>query len=187
MTVNTGSSRIPRLTPKRPGRASGYHGWWYGYKLHLSVSVGRYWIPLAAAVTTASAADNVIAPELIAQLPAEARYLLGDTHYNDPALRVQCDERGINLVATRRGPHPHTDGGVEVRRIFHKLRSQSIEPFNGLFKDVYDWRRKMPVKGLVKTQLIALGGVFLYQIALLYQHQLHQQPGKGSSTQGGSG
>jgi len=50
---------------------------------------------------------------------------------NAPEVRTDCQRRGIELVATRRGPHPHKDGGVEVRRIFHKLRSQSIEPFNG--------------------------------------------------------
>lgn len=27
---------------------SGWHGWWYGWKLHLAVSIGRYWLPLAA-------------------------------------------------------------------------------------------------------------------------------------------
>jgi hypothetical protein len=31
------------------------------------------------------------------------------------------------LVATRRGPYPHTDGGVEVRRVFYALRP-AIEP-----------------------------------------------------------
>src|SRR5438045_569769 len=32
---------------------SGYHGWWYGWKLHLAVVVGSVWIPLAAELTTA--------------------------------------------------------------------------------------------------------------------------------------
>lgn len=105
--------------------------------------------------------------------------LLGDTHYNDPVLREQCDERGLSLVTTRRGKHPHTDGGVEVRRIFHRLRSQTIEPFNGIFKDLFDWNRRMPVRGLMKTQLLALGGVWLSQLALRYQHRLGLEPGKG--------
>jgi len=95
---------------------------------------------------------------LIKELPAEVRCALGDTHYNAPEVRADCNLRGIELVATRRGPHPHKDGEVEVRRIFHKLRSQSIEPFNGLFKDVFGWSKNMPVKGLKKkSQLFALG------------------------------
>lgn len=158
---------------------SGYHGWWYGWKLHLAVAVGWVWIPLAAELTVANVADNEIAPRLIKELPAEVRYALGDTHYNAPAVRQDCNARGIELVATRRGAHPHRDGGVEVRRIFHKLRSQSIEPFNGLFKDFFGWQKNMPVKGLNKTQLIALGAVFLYQLVLLYQHENQLEVGQG--------
>jgi hypothetical protein len=73
----------------------------------------------------ANVGDNELAPRLVEQLPAEVRYALGDTHYNDPEVRESCQARGIELVATRRGPHPHRDGGVEVRRIFHKKLSQN--------------------------------------------------------------
>jgi len=158
---------------------SGYHGWWYGWKLHLAVVVGRVWIPLAAEFTIASDADNMIAPKLLEQLPMAVRYVLGDTHYNTPELREECTLHNRELVATRRGPYPHRDGGVEVRRIFHKLRSLAIEPFNGLFKNIFEWRGQMPVKGLKRCQLLALGAILLYQIVLLYQHQRQQPIGVG--------
>jgi DDE family transposase len=158
---------------------SGWHGWWYGWKLHLAVTVGRLWIPVAAELTVANRGDNAVAPLLLKQLPGETRYVLGDTHYNDPELRQQCHRWGCELVATRRGPYPHGDGGVEVRKIFHKLRSQAIEPFNGLFKNVFDWRVKMPVKGLQRSQLLALGAVVVYQLVLLYQHEHNLPLGKG--------
>jgi hypothetical protein len=158
---------------------SGYHGWWYGWKLHLAVSVGSLWIPLAAEFTIASEADNLIAPKLLEQLPPEVRYVLGDTHYNTPELREECTLHNRELVATRRGAHPHHDGGVEVRRIFHKLRSLAIEPFNGLFKNIFEWRGQMPVKGLNKCQLLALGAILLYQIVLAYQSEQQQPLGTG--------
>jgi Transposase DDE domain len=158
---------------------SGWHGWWYGWKLHLAVTVGAVWIPLAAELTVANRGDNEVALLLLQQLPGEVRYVLGDTHYNDPELRRQCQRRGCELVATRRGAYPHGDGGVEVRRIFHKLRSQAIEPFNGLFKNVFEWRAKMPVKGLQCSQLLALGAVVVYQLVLLYQHEHDLPLGKG--------
>ena len=60
---------------------SGYHGWWYGWKLHLAVVVGSVWLPLAAEFTIASDADNVIAPKLLEQLPMAVRYVLGDTGF----------------------------------------------------------------------------------------------------------
>jgi hypothetical protein len=158
---------------------SGWHGWWYGWKLHLAVTVGAVWIPLAAELTVANRGDNEVAPLLLEQLPEEVRYVLGDTHYNTPELRQACHQRGWELVATRRGPYPHGDGGVDVRKVFHKLRSQAIEPFNGLFKNVFEWRMKMPVKGLQRSQLLALGAVVIYQLALLYQHERNLPLGKG--------
>lgn len=158
---------------------SGWHGWWYGWKLHLAVTVGALWIPLAAELTVANRGDNEAAPLWLEQLPPEVRYVLGDTHYNTPELRQECQRRGWELVATRRGPYPHRDSGVEVRKIFHKLRSQAIEPFNGLFKNVFEWRVKMPVKGLQRSQLLALGAVLIYQVVLLYQHERHLPLGKG--------
>jgi Transposase DDE domain len=160
-------------------RKSGWHGWWDGGKLPLAVTVGALWIPLAAELTVANRGDNEAAPVLLEQLPEEVRYVLGDTHYNDPELRQQCHRRGCERVATRRGPYPHRDNGVEVRKVFHKLRSQAIEPFNGLFKNVFEWRVKMPVKGLQRSQLLALGAVVIYQLVLLYQHERNLPLGKG--------
>lgn len=153
---------------------SGYHGWWYGWKLHLACAVSAVWIPLAAELTVANTDDAAIVPALLAQLPAAVRYILGDTHYNTPDVQHHCQERGWWLVASRRGKYPHTDSGVEVRRIFHKLRSKTIEPFNGLFKNVFEWGGQVPVKGLRRTQLFVLGAVLLYQLVLLYQFRHHQ-------------
>jgi hypothetical protein len=59
---------------------AGYHGWWYGWKLHLAVVVGSVWSPLAAECTIASDAENVIAPKLLEQWPMAVRYVRGDTH-----------------------------------------------------------------------------------------------------------
>jgi hypothetical protein len=107
--------------------------------------------------------------------PTSSSYL--DVQNSQPVteLRKECALHNRELVATHRGPYPHRDGGVEVRRIFHKLRSLAIEPFNGVFKNVFEWRGQMPVKGLKRCQLLALGAILLYQIVLLYQHQ-QQQP-----------
>jgi hypothetical protein len=116
---------------------------------------------------------------LLKPLPGETRYGLGDTHDHDPELRQQCHRRGCELVATRRGPHPHRDGGVEVRKILHKLRSQAIEPLNGLFKNVFEWLVKMPVKGVQRAQLLALGAVVVYPLVLRYQHEHDLPLGKG--------
>ena len=60
---------------------------------------------------------------------------------------------------------------MEGRNIVHKLRSPAIEPFNGLVKNVCDWRVKMPVKGVQRSQRLALGAVVVYQVVWRYQHE----------------
>jgi hypothetical protein len=158
---------------------SGHHGWWYGWKLHLACTVAAVWIPLAAKLTPANVHDSQPAPALITELPLEVRFVLGDNHYNTPEVRDHCQISNRLLVASGRAPYPHTDAGVEVRRVFHRLRHQAIEPFNGLFKNVFEWGGQVPVKGEKRTQLIVLGAVFLYQLVLLYQFQSHLPLGKG--------
>jgi len=133
------------------------------------------WIPLAADLTAANAADNERAPALIRELPPELRFLLGDQHYRDAALETVCAQRACILVTTRAGqghPYPHTDPGVEVRRILHKTRSLAIENFNEQFKGIFDGHGAVPTRGRGATQRFALGAVFLYQLTLLYCHQI---------------
>jgi hypothetical protein len=141
--------------------------------------VAAVWIPLAAELTVANTDDASVVPARFAQLPAEVRYILGDTHSNTPDVQQNGQGRGWWLVASRRGKYPHTDSGVEVRRIFHKLRSQSIEPFNGWFKNVFEWGGQVPVKGLRRTQRLVLGAVLVYQLVLLYQFQQGKPLGVG--------
>lgn len=150
---------------------SGWHGWVYGWKLHVASVVAAVWIPLAADPTPANTADNDAAPALIQELPKELRFLLGDRHYNAPNVRELCDEWDYLLVTSQYGRYPHTDPGVEVRRIFHKLRSLAIENFNEHFKGIFDGHGQVPTKGLVNTRRFALGAIFVYQLALLYRFQ----------------
>jgi hypothetical protein len=158
---------------------SGYHGWWYGWKLHLASTVAAVWIPLAAELTPANLYDGQVAPALIAQLPLEGRFVLGDTHYNSPSLKALCAGQNRILVAAKKGRRPHLDMGAPVRQLFHQLRTRAIEPFNQLVKSVFDWHGEVTVKGLRRTQLFILGGVLLYQLVLLYQHDNGLPLGRG--------
>jgi hypothetical protein len=150
---------------------SGWHGWVYGWKLHLACAVAAVWIPLSAQLTSANVADNEVAPALIYELPPDAHLILGDLHYNAPNVYEVCEQTDRLLVTTRYGPYPHNDAGVEVRRIFHKLRSLAIENFNEHFKGIFDGHGQVPTKGLLNTQRFALGAIFVYQLALLYRFQ----------------
>jgi hypothetical protein len=158
---------------------SGWHGWVYGWKLHVAICVCEVWIPLSARLTPANTADNEVAPHLIEQLPAQARFVLGDVHYNAPNVRQACQSTQRFLVASKRGAYPHTDDGVEVRRIFHKLRSMANENFNEHFKAIFEVHGQVPTKGLIDTQRFALGAVFVYQLAVLCRHERKLEINRG--------
>lgn len=151
---------------------SGWHGWVYGWKLHLACTVAGVWIPLAARLTPANASDSRLAPLLIEELPDEARFVLGDTHYSARNVREACLAREMFLVASgRRGPYPHTDAGVEVRRILHRLRHVAIENLYEHFKALFEAHGSVPTTGRLDTARFALGAVFVYQLALLHRHE----------------
>jgi len=105
------------------------------------------------------------------EVPAEVRFVLGDRHYNTPDLHADCAQADRVLVTTKYGRYPHTDEGVEVRRVFHKLRSLAMENFNEHFKGIFDGHGQVPTKGLISTQRFALGAIFVYQLALLYRFE----------------
>jgi hypothetical protein len=149
---------------------SGWHGWVYGWKLHLATAVGPVWIPLAAELTPANVADSEIAPRLAAELPGEARFVLGDLHYDAPGVRQLCRAAERILVTPKRGPRPHRDRGARVRGILHRLRSVASENFNEHFKSIFGVHAQVPTKGLLATRRFALGAVFTYQLALLYRY-----------------
>jgi hypothetical protein len=149
---------------------SGWRGWVYGWKLHLVTTVAAAWIPLAAALTAANRADNEEAPALLDGLPAEVRFVLGDSHYQDAALRERVAAAGRVLVAPTGRGYPHADAGVEVRRLLHRLRGAAIETFNGQFKAIFDANGPVPTRGLAATGRFALGAVLVYQLTLLHHH-----------------
>ncbi len=68
--------------------------WVFGWKLHLACTVAGVWIPLDARLTPANEADSRLAPQLLQELPEEARFVLGDTHYNAPEVRELCESQG---------------------------------------------------------------------------------------------
>lgn len=148
---------------------SGWHGWVDGWKLHLVCTAAAIWVPLAAELTPANAADNEIVLELVPELPPNVRFLLGDQYYRDSDLDQLCAQNNCLVIAPQGRPYPHTDDGVEVRHILHKLRSITIENFNEQFKDIFETHGQVPTKGLVATRRFALGAVFLYQLAFLYR------------------
>lgn len=157
---------------------SGWHGWVYGYKLHLVITVAAIWIPLAARLRPANEADSRLADDLLPELPPEAHFVLADSQYNTPHLHNLCAANDRVLVASSRGKRPAPAAGAQVRQIFHGLRGLSVENFNALFKGIFDAESVLPTRGLPSSQRFALGAILVFQLALLHRYH-HAQPQVG--------
>src|SRR5262249_20795308 len=106
--VSKASCHTRRLIKRRIGPASGWHGWVYGWKLHLVSAVAAVWIPLAARLTPATVPASDQAPFLLHELPKDVRFVLGDRHYHRADLHALCWQDGRFLVTTLYGRYPHT-------------------------------------------------------------------------------
>jgi hypothetical protein len=167
------------IDPEADWTKSGWHGWIYGWKLHLVITVARVWIPLAATVTRANVHDGTPAPGLLREAPLDTAFVFGDRHLDTPEVRHACQTADRALVTPQPGPYPHRDARVEVRRICHRLRSTSCEPFHQVLKGLFELHGQVPTKGLLATKRFVLGAVFVYQLALWYrfEHGLPLQTG----------
>jgi hypothetical protein len=148
---------------------SGWHGWVYGWKLHLASLVGGCFIPLAAALTKASVHDATVAADLLDEVPLETRFVLGDTHYQMEAVRDHCGLHARTLVARHWTPTPADDPGKAVRAVFHVLRHVAAENLNELVKDCFGLHGTVPTAGQLATSRYVLGCIFVYQVALWYR------------------
>src|SRR5437763_4632922 len=103
------------IDPEAHWTKSGWHGWVYGWKLHLVSVVASVWFPVAALLTPANVADPDPAPDLLHEVPAEVRFILGDLHYNTTDLsRLYAQDYRL-LVTHKYRPYPHTGAGAELR------------------------------------------------------------------------
>jgi hypothetical protein len=153
---------------------SGWHGWVYGWKLHLVTTVAGVWIPLAAELTPANIDDGWQAARALWwgrwKLPTQTRYILGDTGYNQMGLRAICRVKGWHLLTPHRGRRRKIDVGREVRQVFHALRTHSIENLNQHIKGIFGGHAQVPTRGLGATRRWVLGMILVYQVALVYRH-----------------
>ena len=143
--------------------------------------LGRH---LVEVLKPANTADNQIAPDLIEQLPEEARFVVGDIHYNAPNLREACLHHSSNeerfLVTTKRGAYPHTDlmasksdASSTSCAAWPTRTSMSISRLSSRYTG------RFPPGRLINTQRFALGAVWIYQLTLLCRHERKLEINRG--------
>src|SRR4051794_2583541 len=127
---------------------STYHGWVYGYKAHVTVSVAPTTVRVVLSGTvTGSACESHVLQAQLDDLPPTVDTLLLDAGYDDAALLADCARRGIHALAPLAKPIGNSTSQVRRDRaaflasaqgkVLYKRRGSTIEPFFATLKDFF--------------------------------------------------
>jgi hypothetical protein len=164
---------------------STYHGWVYGYKAHVSVSVAPTTVrAVLSARVTGSACESHVLQAQLDNLPPTVQSLLLDAGYDDAALLADCAERGIHALAPLSKPvGKSTSQDRRDRATFlaspqgkarYKKRGCSIEPFFATIKHAFQLD-PLPVQGESAVFAFILLALYAWNLIVLFNF-LNQRP-----------
>lgn len=155
---------------------SKYHGWVYGYGLHLTVSSEG--LPLMSVADTACVSEKAILDQQIDKMLAQnVGYIVADAGYTDLNRTEKLANQGLLLITPVIGAkRPQAQGYVEAinqsQRLhtYQQKRKVAIEPIFELLKQLlstHNNHKQLPVKGQSNVRTFLILGVVLLQVAML--------------------
>src|SRR6266851_5288086 len=167
---------------------SDYHGWVYGYKAHVTISVAPSTVRVVLGATvTGSACESHVLQARVADLPPLVRSLLLDAGYDDADLIAECAERGIEVLAPLSKPIGKTTSqGRRDRAAYlaspigksrYRLRGSTIEPFFGTIKDFFQLN-PLPVQGKSEASAFILLALYAWNLIVLFNFINHRPLGE---------
>lgn len=168
--------KLRNLDQEASWRKSAYHGWVYGYSLHLTCN--RSGFPKLAQVETASLAESgVLDQKKEALFALEPRAVVGDNAYCK-AMRVRNWAAEGVLLLTPAATWQNGRYAAAYHRLIAKTpfmgwlkcRKTAIEPVFDLFAKLLGTtnnHKQLPLQSLAKVQPFLCLGVLALQIAML--------------------
>jgi hypothetical protein len=157
---------------------STYHGWVYGYKAHVTISVSQATVRVVLdAIVTGSACESHILQGRLAELPPTLDTLLLDAGYDDGPLIATAAQRGITVLAPlakpigqstsedRRNRAAYLDSPPGKAR--YAQRGTSIEPFFGTLKDFF-CLDPLPRQGQCHAATFILLALYAWNLIVLF-------------------
>jgi hypothetical protein len=157
---------------------STYHGWVYGYKAHVSISVSAATVRVVLdATVTGSACESHVLVERIENLPEMLESFLLDAGYDDATLLAACQARGMEVLVPlskpigistseeRRQRAAYLDTAEGKSR--YRQRATSIEPFFASIKDFFALS-PLPVQGKAKASAYILLALYAWNLIVLF-------------------
>ena len=167
---------------------STYHGWVYGYKAHVTISVAptTVRVVLNAAVTGADGESHVLQQQ-VNDLPPLVKTLLLDAGYDDEKLIAHCAARGIRALAPLAKPIGKSTAQARRDRAeflasrpgkaLYRLRGLSIEPFFATIKALFHLD-PLPVQGEIAVSAAILLALYAWNLLVLFNFINHRPLGE---------
>lgn len=166
------------LDPDADWIQSAYHGWVYGYKAHVSISVSSATVRVVLdATVTGSACESHILAQRLANLPETIESFLLDAGYDDAPLLAACQARGMEVLVPLSKPIGLSTSQERRERAAYlataegksryQQRSTSIEPFFASLKDFFALD-PLPVQGKTKASAYILLALYAWNLIVLF-------------------
>jgi len=157
---------------------STYHGWVYGYKAHVSISVAPTTVRVVLGATvTGSACESHILQARVKELPPLVNTLLVDAGYDDGDLIADCADRGIEVLAPlskpvgKATPQDRRDRAAYLAspqgKARYRQRGSSIEPFFATIKDFFHLD-PLPLPGKTNAAVLILLALYAWNLIVLF-------------------
>lgn len=174
--VNRIPEKLRNLDQEASWGKSAYHGWVYGYSLHLTCN--RAGFPKLAQVETASVDESIVFEQKKEPLFAfQPEAIVGDNAYFKAMRLRQWAARGVLLLSPaatwKNGKYAkayHRFLRQEPFADWLKSRKTAIEPVFDLFSRVLGTannHKQLPIQSLKKVQPFLCLGVLAVQIAMI--------------------
>jgi len=162
---------------------SPYHGWRFGYGLHVVANGFRF--PVMACVTTASAKDYHQLLGLLSPIAGGCLLVIADAGYRSIRVIMQVWKSLRIFVLTRslfKGESPpkrwyNKIAGHVSAAVLYRRRQPSIEPVFSILKELFALKGEehLPYKGLAKVEAYLLLLTASLQVLMIF-NSIHQHP-----------
>ena len=170
---------------------SAYHGWVYGYKAHVSISVAPTTVRVVLdATVTGSACESHVLQGRVPHLPPLVDTLLLDAGYDDTDLIADCAQHAIRVLAPLSKPIGVSTAEDRCHRAAYlaspegksryQQRASSIEPFFATLKSLFQLD-PLPVQGKIKASVFILLSLFAWNLIVLFNFINHRPLGEVKS------
>jgi hypothetical protein len=164
---------------------STYHGWVYGYKAHVTISVAPTTVRVVLdATVTGSAYESRILQERLPLLPTSVETLLLDAGYDSGALIDAAQALGLEVLVPLAKPIGLSTSQARRDRAAYlttpegkdryQRRGSSIEPFFATLKAVFDLN-PLPDQGRHQAATHILLALYAWNLVVLFNF-LHERP-----------